>query len=130
MFGLEGFSGAVNSAVAGSTSGDDLPGRLYGAVADWFSGNILPLIIGIGVFVAVIFVFYGAFLYFTAYGDENRAMLAKKTITYAFVGLIIVGLAFAIASFVQRALIRNEGGGIEVPTGPHTEDDIRKEKLF
>ncbi len=136
MFGLEELSNAVNNAITGSSTSADrgaLPGALYTALANWFSNNILPLVIGIGVFVAVIFVFYGAFLYFTAYGDENRAMLGKKTITYAFIGLIIVGLSFAIASFVQRALIRQETaptGPVTAPLGEPGGEDIREQVLF
>jgi len=130
MFGLEGLSNAVNNAVTGGgATGSELPARLYTALANWFSASIFPLVIGAGVFITILFVFYGSFLYFTAYGDENRATLGKKTITYAFIGLIIVSLAFGIVSFVQRILIKKETGGVTVPTGAPSGEDVRQQPL-
>ena len=121
MFGLQELSQWIDSAISSSGSGgsDQLAQNLYQqGFAQWFSRFGFPILIGIAVFVVVLFIFYGAFLYFTAYGDENRATQAKKTLAYAFVGLIIVLMAFAIASFIQRLLIdRNVEQGVTAPTG-------------
>jgi len=80
---------------------------------------------GAAVFTTILFVFYGAFLYFTAYGDENRATQAKKTLSYAFVGLLIVLLAFTIASFVQRLLLGGTQSQLQVPSTSNQNVDPR-----
>lgn len=49
--------------------------------------------------------FYGAFLYFTAYGDEQKALQAKKVIITALVGFVISGLSFTIVTYFQRMFI-------------------------
>lgn len=49
--------------------------------------------------------FYGAFLYFTAYGNEQKALQAKKVIVTALVGFVISGLSFTIVAYFQRIFI-------------------------
>lgn len=49
--------------------------------------------------------FYGAFLYFTAYGNEQKAVMAKKVIITALVGFVISGLSFTIVTFFGRIFI-------------------------
>ncbi len=53
---------------------------------------------------AVIFVIWGGAKYMTAAGDEQAAESAKKTILYAAIGLIIIGLAAVIVNFVLYAM--------------------------
>lgn len=50
--------------------------------------------------VAVILILYGGFVWMTAAGNEDKVSQAKKIISAAVVGLIIVLLAWAIVSFV------------------------------
>lgn len=73
----------------------------------------IPEIIGglIGVFLSmlgVIFlclVIYGGFLWMTSAGKEEKVLLAKKTLTNAVIGLIIIVSAYAITAFVTNALV-------------------------
>ena len=121
MLGLDQLSQWLDTAVS-SSSGDSgqLAKSLYEVFIAWFQQKGFPLLIGFATFFVVLYIFYGAFLYFTAYGDENRATQAKKTLTYAFVGLVIVLVAFAIASFVQRLLIAPPSStptGVQVQVG-------------
>lgn len=116
---LEELETNINNAII--TSGgtpDTLASGLSGAASDYLAQRIWPLVIGIAITVTILFIFYGAFLYFTAYGDENKATQAKKTITSAFIGLFIVGAAFGIASFVNDILMtRRAKNTINAPTG-------------
>lgn len=64
--------------------------------------NIIRWILGILALLAVIFVIYGGFLWLTAGGDEARIDKAKKVISGAVIGLIIVLLAWAIVIFVAN----------------------------
>ncbi|MFC1662555.1 hypothetical protein ACFL04_00090 [Patescibacteria group bacterium] len=62
--------------------------------------NILEWILGILSILAVAFVIYGGFIWLTAAGDETKLDKAKKIISAAVVGLVIVILAWAIVIFV------------------------------
>ncbi len=105
---IDQLSEKVNDAVIGSADPADMADSLYAAISGWFSESIFPIIMTILVFVTVVFVFYGSFQYFTAYGNEAKAESAKKTITFAIIGFIIALLAFSAATFVQRIIIKKE----------------------
>ena len=55
--------------------------------------NIIQLATTIAGGIAVIMIIWGAFQYFTAYGNEEKANKAKTTITWAIVGLVVMILA-------------------------------------
>ncbi len=49
--------------------------------------------------LAILFIIYGGFIYITSAGNQQRVELAKKTLTYAILGLVLVvliGLIFGI----------------------------------
>lgn len=50
--------------------------------------------------IAVIMILYGGFTWLTAGGNEEKVASAKKIISAAIIGLIIVLLAYAIVTFV------------------------------
>lgn len=116
---LEQLETTINTEITASGgTPDSLADGLARAFSEYLGQKIWPLMIGIAITVTILFIFYGAFLYFTAYGDENKATQAKKTITSAFVGLFIVGMAFGIASFVNDILITKKAKDtISAPTG-------------
>ena len=120
MFDFKSLDNSITNALKANTGNDStaLVNSLYGAIAGWLQGHVINYVIAAAVIAAIVFVFYGAMLYFTAYGDENRATQAKKTILYAFVGLLIAALAFTIISFVQGILIAPEtpATGVQIPT--------------
>lgn len=64
--------------------------------------NILNLVLGLLVLVAVIMVIIGGFTWLTAAGNEEKVDRAKKIISAAVIGLIIVLLAWAVVIFVAR----------------------------
>lgn len=107
MLGLEDLSNQLNTQVSSSTA-DSLPSNIYNVIAGWLSKTAWPMIIGIAVAVTLLFTFYGAFLYFTAYGDENRATQAKKTITYAIIGFVISLFAMSIAAYIENSLMSKD----------------------
>jgi len=69
-------------------------------------GNIIQWAIGIVGVILVIMLIYGGVLYMTSAGNEQKVESAKKTITYAVIGITIVALAFAITRFVLDALLK------------------------
>ena len=65
--------------------------------------NVLLFIVGA---VSVIMLIIGGLLYTTSAGDSGRVTLAKNTVTYAVVGLVISFLAFAIVNYVIKTFIK------------------------
>jgi hypothetical protein len=59
--------------------------------------NTLLFIVG---GLSVITIIVGGIFYTTSNGDSGRVTMAKNTITYAIVGLVVSFLAFAIVNFV------------------------------
>lgn len=64
--------------------------------------NILNLVLGLLTLVAVVMIIIGGFTWLTASGNEEKVDRAKKIISAAVVGLIIVLLAWAVVIFVAR----------------------------
>jgi len=62
--------------------------------------NVIQWVLGILALVAVVMIIYGGIVWMTAAGNEDRIGKAKKVISAAVIGLIIVLLAWAIVIFV------------------------------
>lgn len=62
--------------------------------------NIVQWALGFLALIAVIMIIIGGFMWMTAGGNEERVEKAKKMISAAVIGLIIVLLAWAIVIFV------------------------------
>jgi len=73
--------------------------RLLADVFNWVFGIVL--------FVSVVMLLVGGFQYVTSGGDDGKIKTAKKTLTYAIIGIAIAILSRAIV-FVINSLI---GGG-------------------
>lgn len=55
--------------------------------------------------IALGFLVYGGFLYITSHGDENQIDQAKKIITYAVIGIVVIGIAAALVNFVIEPFV-------------------------
>ena len=64
--------------------------------------NIIRLVLGLMTLIAVVLIIYGGFVWLTAAGNEENVEKAKKIISAAVIGLIIILLAWAIVIFVAR----------------------------
>jgi hypothetical protein len=62
--------------------------------------NIIQWVLGLLGLIAVIMILYGGFMWMTAGGNEDKVSTAKKIISAAVIGLIVVLLAWAIVIFV------------------------------
>jgi len=103
--GIGGVEDQINNAVTSTNGTAAMASGIRDALMAWLSGNIFPIIMSALIFITVVFVFYGSFQYFTAYGNDAKAENAKKTITFAIVGFLIAVLAFSISTYVQRIII-------------------------
>lgn len=62
--------------------------------------NVVFSIVGL---VAIVMIVYGGFQIMISGGEEKKYEQAKKTITYAVVGLVVVILSYSILNFIVSA---------------------------
>lgn len=67
-------------------------------------GRFVGVIIGVLGIILVIRIIQAGILYMTAAGDVGKVATAKKMITEAIIGIIIVIAAYSISSFVISSL--------------------------
>lgn len=67
-------------------------------------GNIISTLIGLLGAVLFIYLLYGGFLYMTAAGNETQVKQALAIIKNAVIGMVIIALSYAIATFVINRL--------------------------
>ncbi|MBI3957091.1 MAG: hypothetical protein HY340_03840 [Candidatus Kerfeldbacteria bacterium] len=72
--------------------------------------NIINWVLGLLGIIAVIMILYAGFLWMTAGGNEEKVGTAKKIISAAIIGLIIILLAWAIVNFVLKTASNVSGG--------------------
>lgn len=59
--------------------------------------------------IAFIMILYASIIYLTSYGEESKAELAKKTLTWSVIGVIVISLAKAIL-FIVGNMLKNPSG--------------------
>lgn len=64
--------------------------------------NIIRWVLGIMTLIAVTLIIYAGFVWLTAAGNEDNVEKAKKIISAAVIGLIVILLAWAIVIFVAN----------------------------
>lgn len=72
--------------------------------------NIIKSFMGLLGIVVVGIVVYAGFLWMTASGNEEKVGMAKRMITQATVGLILILLAYSIADFIITAAVEGTTG--------------------
>jgi hypothetical protein len=72
--------------------------------------SIVKGALGLTAVVAVGFIVYGGFLYITAAGDDAQIKKGKEALVGAIIGIIVIGLAYAIVAFVIGAMGAGGGG--------------------
>ncbi|MEA3248934.1 MAG: hypothetical protein U9Q03_01080 [Patescibacteria group bacterium] len=92
-------------------AGRGLPGSNgEGTLAEFVGTLVQGALSVLGVIFFVLLV-YGGALWMTAGGDTAKVDKAKKLLTSAIVGLIIVMIAYAIAFYVMSAITASTGIG-------------------
>ncbi|MFA6981457.1 MAG: hypothetical protein WC243_00290 [Patescibacteria group bacterium] len=87
----------------GNITGPNIPAL---TTLEGIFGLITNIVLWIGVALTVIFLIVGGIQYITSRGDQKAAETARKSLTNAVIGFIIVIGAFSI-----RALVLNLIGG-------------------
>ena len=79
-----------------------------GDVPDSFDDAVLNAtdwILGFVGMIAVLMIIWGGINYLTSAGDEDKARTGKKTLTYAIIGLIVAGIAYALVKVVVSTIL-------------------------
>jgi hypothetical protein len=63
--------------------------------------NIVTVVLGLGGVVLFIMLIMGGFQFITAGGDPKAIEGAKKTLTYAIGGIVLLALSFLILRFIS-----------------------------
>jgi len=94
----------INKVYAASITpgGLGLPGG-FSDIGD-IVGVILPAAITTAGLAALAFLIFGGFTYLTAAGDEKNMDKARKTISGAVIGLVIVTFAYLIIKILETVL--------------------------
>lgn len=71
--------------------------------------NISNAIAKIAAYLVLGYIIYGGYLYIFSSGDTGKVAAGKKTLTHAFIGLAIVGLANIILDAIRIALMSESG---------------------
>jgi len=84
--------------------------------------KIVRVVLGLVGVIALIIIIYGGYIWMTSAGNPEKIDQAKKILTNAVIGLVIILSAFAIVSFIIRALEEATGipgipGTTQPPTG-------------
>ena len=70
---------------------------------------IVKVLLGFLGIIAIIIILYGGFVWMTAGGNEENVSKAKKIISSGIIGLVIIFISYAIATFVITQLITATG---------------------
>lgn len=63
--------------------------------------GLINWLLGISAGLAILFIIYGGIRYITAAGDESKIEYAKKIVTYAILGLFVIGISFVIVKTIS-----------------------------
>lgn len=63
--------------------------------------NIINAALAFSGLIALVLIIYGGIMYITSKGDQAKIDTAKKTLTYAIVGLIIIFFSFFIVGLIS-----------------------------
>ena len=94
-------------ASAWAVASIDFPGSFAGLASQDLKltiANIVRIVLGFLGILTVVFILYAGFLWMTSGGNEDKIDSAKKLISAAVVGLVIILASYAIASFVAGNL--------------------------
>ena len=73
-----------------------------------FIMKIINIALAVAGLIAVLFLIIGGFRYITSAGNEETAEQAKKIITNAIIGIVVIILSFVIVRVISSALLTNQ----------------------
>lgn len=110
----------IRAAASAGRLQDFCDGQTFGACAGTIVAGFIRVLFNLVGVILVGYLVYAGFLWMTSGGDTDRAEEAMKMIRNAVIGLLILGSAFAIASFILSGLSE---AVTPLPTKPDTETE-------
>lgn len=71
---------------------------------DIFLGVLLPLAMAVAAIIFLVMILRGAYTWLTAGADPKNVENAQRTITFAFIGIIMVVISFFIVKLLASVL--------------------------
>ena len=94
----------INNAFADGwemgTPPDNVPKSFDNAVL-----NLTNWILGFVAMIAVLAIVWGGVMYIASAGDETKATTGKRVVTYALIGLVIAGIAYALVDVIVTIVL-------------------------
>jgi len=63
--------------------------------------KLILWLLDIGAVLSIIMILYASIIYLTSYGDESKAELAKKTLIWSVIGVIVIGVAWSVMKIIE-----------------------------
>ena len=95
----DGFKNCLSNITSPATNFSD-----QGLIGQVIS-KIIPIALGIGGMLAVIFIIISGIQFVTSGGDPKGAAAAKDRLVYAIIGFVILILAFAILQIIDKIFL-------------------------
>ena len=67
--------------------------------------NLTNWILGFVAMIAVLAIVWGGVMYIASSGDETKATTGKRIVTYALIGLVIAGIAYALVNVIVTEIL-------------------------
>ena len=81
-------------------------------------GRVIGAVLGLVGVLLLVMMIYGGILYMSSGGNEDQISTAKKVLSYAVLGIIIVSLAFLLTYYIVNVLFSsNSSSSSGSPTG-------------
>ena len=74
--------------------------------------NLTNWVLGFVAMIAVLSIVWGGVMYIASSGDETKATTGKRIVTYALIGLVIAGIAYALVNVIITEIL------VSAPAGP------------
>ncbi len=99
-------TGTVSNLAGGSNSsgGVEIPNPLKTKSIPDLIDRIVKYVIGIATIIFPLIIIYGAFQFLSTGGDMEKVTAARKTITYAIIGYILIWMSRGITMIVAEFL--------------------------
>lgn len=70
--------------------------------------RVINIALTVAGLISVLFLIIGGFRYITSAGNEESAEQAKKIITNAIIGIVVIILSFVVVRVISNALVSNQ----------------------
>jgi len=67
--------------------------------------DLIGWILGIGLMLSVVYLVWGGISYISSTGDQQKTENARKTIKYALLGILVIGLSYAAVLMLDKIFV-------------------------